>query len=103
VFCGALCDGKADCEAAKGIQKAFIHDISDGELNVFIDRFHQGRLSRDLSWIQLQVIKQHISLHRWLHKLPTYNEAVTDFLQKFGWVIEAMSRAKQECGASSSS
>ncbi len=100
VFCGALCDGKDTCEAALKFQEVFLHDISDGELNVFIRRYHKEEVSRELSWIQLQVVKHHIAVHKWIHSIPNYHDAVSDFLSKFSWVIEEMSRMSSSSSSS---
>jgi hypothetical protein len=91
-FCGKLCPEKERCQAGKGFRPAFLRDISDGELNEFIKQARGGQ-PHELTWLQLQVIKHHISMHRWFHRLDSYEQAVADFLDKFGWVVEEMYRA----------
>jgi hypothetical protein len=95
VFCGKLCTASPWCDAGKVFRSAFLHDISDGELNVFIKECC-GDKPRDLSWLQLQVIKHHISMHKWFHRIDNYKDAVRDFLDKFGWVIDEMYEATRK-------
>ena len=89
VFCARICPDKLRCEVSAAVKSAFLHDISDGELTKFITEFRQGQ-SSDLTHIQLQLIKHHISMHKWIHGIKEYRDAVKDFLERFGWVIEDM-------------
>ena len=89
VYCGKLCPKHANCEAGMPFRSAFLHDISDGELNEHIKASRKGQ-HHELSWLQLQVVKHHISMHKWYHSIVSYKEAVNNFLDQFGWVIDEM-------------
>ena len=93
-YCGKLCKESKRCEFGKTIPET-LKDISDGELLVFIKKF-KGEQPEDLSSVQLQVIKHHIGMHKWFHQMPNYDEAIYDFLERFGWVIEDMYKITKE-------
>ncbi len=88
VFCGSVCSEKDCCEASKSIRESFLHDVSDGELNEFIRKYNNTDLPRELSYIELQVIKTHIGFHKWFRGIESYEDAVRDFLFNFGWLIK---------------
>jgi len=86
IFCGALCPHKEECEVNDEFKKVFLGDISDGEIQEYINVSYGGEDSR-LVKIKLHVIKHDISTHKWLNKIDNYEDAVKDFLSKFGWLI----------------
>ena len=93
IYCGKLCKINQKCDAGGCFRAAFLKDISDGELNKYIKEYKGGEYPDELTRTQLQVIKHHISMHKWFHRIDNYHDAVKDFLEKFGWVIDEMCRA----------
>jgi len=51
---------------------------------------------KDLVKIKLQVLKHDISVHKWLNRIDNYDAAVSDFLNKFGWVIYEIYKSSKE-------
>lgn len=39
---------------------------------------------------QRQIIKKHIKAHQWYRNIPNKEEAVTDFIKEFGWLMREM-------------
>lgn len=96
VYCGAMCPYKSECQVNEKFQKAFLEDISDGELKEYI-LYSFKETNSDLIKLKLQVIKHDIKTHKWLNKIENYEDAVRDFLRKFGWLIfEVYKRSEKE-------
>jgi len=89
VFCGVMCKHRNSCGAADQFKKAFLSDISDGEIEEYI-QMNYWDTNRDVIKIKLQVLKHDILTHKWLNKIDNYQDAVRDFLNRFGWVIYEM-------------
>jgi len=98
VYCGAMCPYKHDCGVNSQFRKAFLEDISDGEIREYI-KYSYGNEDEELIKLKLHVIKHDIKSHKWLNKISNYEDAVRDFLQKFGWVIFEVYR-KSKSGSS---
>ncbi len=45
---------------------------------------------RDLLVVQKQIIERHIDEHKWFQHIPEKDEAISDFLQKFGWIMREL-------------
>jgi len=45
---------------------------------------------RDLLVVQKQIIERHIDEHKWFQHIPDKNEATSDFLEKFGWIMREL-------------
>ena len=96
VYCGAMCPYKEGCAANNEFRKSFLEDIPEQEMREFIQFTHTDE-DDDLVKIKLHIIKHDISTHKWLNKIGNYEEAVRDFLQKFGWLIfEMYKRSEKE-------
>jgi len=96
VFCGVMCAHRGTCNAADQFKVAFLEDISDDELEKYIKLNYEDN-ELEVVKIKLQVLKHDIKTHKWLNKIDNYDEAVKDFLNKFGWVIyEMYKRSKQQ-------
>jgi hypothetical protein len=89
VFCGVMCKYREECCCSDEFQKVFLEDISDGEIEEYIQMNYKDT-NRDVIKIKLQVLKHDIKTHKWLNKIDNYEDAVRDFLNKFGWVIYEM-------------
>jgi len=50
----------------------------------------------ELSLIELMIIKKHINNHKWYNGIPTYLEAISDFLGKYGWIIKELKKAQSK-------
>jgi len=95
VFCGVMCPYRDTCLISDEFSRAFLSDISDGEIEKFIKLNHQDS-DKDLVKIKLQVLKHDISVHKWLNRIDNYDAAVSDFLNKFGWVIYEIYKSSKE-------
>ena len=96
VYCGTICPYREGCDANGELRKTFLEHIPEQEFRDFIHFTHTGE-EEDLIKIKLHVIKHDLSTHKWLNKIGNYEEAVRDFLQKFGWLIfEMYKRSKKE-------
>ena len=40
--------------------------------------------------VELGIIQKHVDAHKWLNHLPTENEGVKDFIQKYGWLMREL-------------
>jgi hypothetical protein len=96
IYCGRLCGSSQKCDAGSCFRAAFLSDISDGELVEYVKEYKGNEYPDDLTKIQLQVIKHHISMHKWFHRINNYHDAVKDFIEKFGWVIDEMCKATKK-------
>ena len=94
VYCGAMCPHKDACGVNNEFRKTFLADISDGEIREYI-KYSYGEEEEDLIKLKLHVIKHDIRSHKWLNKIGNYEDAVRDFLNKFGWVIFAVYKKSQ--------
>jgi len=96
IYCGAVCLDRDNCEASSELRRAFLDDISDGEIREYIKCSFDDK-DENLLRVKLHVIKHGISTYKWLNKIGTYEDAVKDFLQKFGWLIfEVYKKSKKE-------
>jgi len=96
VYCGATCSHKEDCCVNTDFRKVFLADVSDGELREYIN-YSFGEESEEVIKLKLHVIKHDIKTHKWLNKIENYEDAVRDFLQKFGWLIfEVYKKSKED-------
>jgi len=91
VFCGVMCPYRNKCEVSDVFRKAFLEDISDGEIEEFIKLDYKDN-NRKVVKIKLQILKHDLKAHKWLNKIDNYEDAVKDFLSKFGWLIYEMYR-----------
>lgn len=87
----ALCSND-ECELKKDNTKQ-LSDISDLALCAMIRKCESDI---ELSEIELGIIKRHIKDHKWYHKIPTYSEAIVDFLNKYAWVIKELKEARSK-------
>ena len=44
---------------------------------------HSGELIK----IELEIIKRHISQHKWFQHIENEDEAIMDFVEKYGWLM----------------
>jgi hypothetical protein len=57
---------------------------------------------KDLLQVESRVIKRHIDRHKWFQHIRDKNEAVKDFIEKYGWLMrevycENMCSKKDTC------
>ena len=45
---------------------------------------------RELLDAETEVIKKHISNHKWFNHIPSENEGIMDFIKKYGWIMREM-------------
>jgi predicted HD phosphohydrolase len=45
---------------------------------------------QELLKVQREVIRRHLDEHKWFQHITDKNEAVADFLDKFGWIMREM-------------
>ena len=95
VFCGALCPHREVCQVSEKFRKAFLSDISDGEINKYIKQNCDDEV-REIRKLKLQVLKNDLKKHKWLNQIDNYPKAVDDFLNKFGWLIYEMYKCSKE-------
>lgn len=95
VYCGAMCSFREECKVCEKFKKAFLEDISDGEIQQYIQMDYDDQDERIVK-IKLQILKHDIKAHKWLNKIDNYEEAVRDFLNRFSWVIHAIYQKTQE-------
>lgn len=88
----AFCDNE-DCKIRKTEEKSEQLDIDDLSLYTMI---HKCESDEELTNIELGIIKRHISNHKWCNKIPTYSDAIADFLKKYGWVIKEIKKARSK-------
>jgi len=95
VYCGAMCRYKDECRVNEEFRRGFLDDVSDGELQELI-KLTYTTVEPELISLTLHVIKHNITVHKWLNRIATYDQAVEDFLRKFGWVIFEVYRKGKE-------
>ena len=96
VYCGAMCPHREDCQANDEYREAFNGSISGEDKNEYI-KYAYGDEEDELIELKLHVIKHDIKTHKWLNKISNYEDAVRDFLKRFGWVIyEVYRKSKKE-------
>ena len=89
----AFCDDK-ECMARKTDEEAeSLPDIEDIALATMI---HECESDDELTEIELNIIKRHIKDHKWFHNIPTYSEAITDFLKRYAWIIKELREARSK-------
>jgi len=89
----AFCSDK-ECTAKKTNEKSkYPPEIDDLALLTMI---HGCESDEELTKIELNIIKRHISEHKWYNGIPTYLEAITDFLSKYAWVIKELRKAQSK-------
>jgi hypothetical protein len=42
---------------------------------------------KDILDIQLEIIERHIDLHKWFQQIPSTEEAIDDFIEKYGFIM----------------
>ncbi len=89
VFCGAMCPHRNNCRLSIIFTSAFLKDISDGEIEEYIKLDYKDTDSNMLK-IKLHIIKRDITVHKWLNKIDNYHDAISNFLEMFGWIIYDM-------------
>lgn len=90
-----MCIHRDVCGVSDQFKKVFLEDISDGEIEKYIKMDYQDD-DKDIIRIKLQVLKHDIKVHKWLNKIDNYEDAVRDFLDRFGWVIREMYKHSEE-------
>jgi len=89
----AFCTDKK-CTAKKtNEEKLESLDIDDLSLYTMI---HNCESDEELTKIELNIIKRHINNHKWYNGIPTYSEAIEDFLNKYDWVIKEIKKARSK-------
>lgn len=68
-------------------------DISDADLSNIINSCESDG---ELTKIELRIIKKHINDHKWFNKIPTYSDAISDFLDKYAWVIKELKETRSK-------
>jgi len=90
--CAFCSDDK--CEAKKTKEESkYPPEIDDLALMTMI---HNCESDEELVAIELNIIKRHISEHKWYNEIITYSEAIKDFLQKYAWVIRELRKAQSK-------
>lgn len=87
----AFCDDY-ECELRRDSIES-LPDISDTDLGNMIDACESDE---ELTTIELRIIKKHIKDHKWFNKIPTYSDAISDFLDKYAWVIKELKEARSK-------
>jgi len=86
VFCGMICAEHESCEAAKNIRVCFSEEICREDLESFVKRYC-AKESLDVAEICFRLVRRHINIHKWIHGISCYDEAVFDFIGRFGWLV----------------
>jgi hypothetical protein len=95
IYCGSICEHRSDCCAAKDIIDKYKFIPSRHEWEKYLE-FSYGGEDQDLIELKIKTIHFNIETHKWLNKIGKYEEAVQDFLNKFGWVIFALYQKDKE-------
>ncbi|HDQ23132.1 MAG TPA: hypothetical protein ENN28_04175 [Candidatus Uhrbacteria bacterium] len=45
---------------------------------------------RELLKVQKNIIERHIDDHKWFLHIPDRQEAIADFIEKFGWIMREL-------------
>lgn len=51
---------------------------------------HECTHMQDLMKVQREIITRHIDEHKWFQHIADKNEGVSDFLDKFGWIMREL-------------
>lgn len=92
----AVCAFCTDTECVVRKTEHEVESLIDVEDIVLATMINKCESDEELTKIELNIIKRHIKDHKWYHKIPTYSEAIADFLQKYAWVIKELRKARSK-------
>lgn len=89
IYCGSMCPYRNKCKINTKYRNEFLRPLTKKDFQEYVS-FAYGKEDPKLIEIKIRIIKQNVDIHKYLNKIDRYEEAIKDFLNKFGWLIFEM-------------